>query len=233
MLTSSVGIVLASFPYSDSSVICKIYTRDYGLNSFLIKGAKSPKNKHRLAALRPFQPVEVVHYRGRSELYLVKEMRIEYPLHAIAASSEKTCIALFISEVFYKSLSENATDLRLYDFIRASIEWLELTKNYLNFHLQFLLQLSRYLGFYPKVGQNFNEDLFGELELGNIQHDRKELFTLLSTLITHPEYNSAELPISNIHRRQLLHALVNFYTLHLDKNLEIKSLPVLESVFSN
>ncbi len=233
MIISSSGIVLASFPYSESSVISKIFTSDHGLNTFIIKGAKSPRNKQKLAALRPLQSVEVVHYRGRSDLYLVKELRIDYPLYGISSSAEKTCIALFIAELLSKSLAENVVDQALFAFVESSIKWLEHTENHLNFHLQFLLQLSRYMGFYPKTANSFQDLLFGEMQLSAVRDSRQELTEVLNLLIAHPEYTAEQPKISNQQRRELLQTMVSFYSLHLEKPLDIKSLPVLESVFSD
>jgi DNA repair protein RecO (recombination protein O) len=45
MLVSTEGIVLRQFPFSDTSIIVKIFTRDYGLVGFIVKGAKSKKKR--------------------------------------------------------------------------------------------------------------------------------------------------------------------------------------------
>lgn len=233
MIVSSKGIVLASFPYSESSVICKVYTRDHGINSFLLKGARTAKSKQKLAAMRSLQPIEVVHYRGRSDLYLVKEIRISEPLHSIASSAEKTCIALFLSELLVKCLHEEVADDQLYDFLHSSVSWLDLSDEYLNFHLQFMLQLSRYLGFYPKTVESFYSSSFGELQIAGSGASHREVQTILNELIERPEYNAPRLAITNEQRRTLLAAAVRFYGFMLEKHLEIKSLPVLESIFSD
>ncbi|MES2628019.1 MAG: DNA repair protein RecO [Bacteroidota bacterium] len=230
MIEGVSAIVLSSFPYSESSVISKCFTREYGLNSFVLKGAKSPGNKHKLAVLRSFQPVEVVHYRGRSDLHLIKEIRIDYPLHSIATNPEKTCIALFLSELLYKTLNDNVRDEPLFDFVLSSVKWLEHTDDYLNFHLRFMMQLSRYLGFYPGTTESFDRSYFGELDLGE---SRQEVNLLLNELIRQPEYAVNTMKITNNQRRELLRAMVAFYGIQLEKFLDIKSLPVLESIFSD
>ncbi len=229
MITTASGISLSSFPYSDTSVICRIYTREFGLNAFLLKGAKTPGNKKKLAALRPFQPVEVTHYRGKSELHLIKDIRIDNPLHQVASNPEKTCIALFLSELIQKSIVENVVDLRLFEFMLSSVRWLEHSDSYLNFHIQFLFQFSRYLGFFPRSGESIYSQESGEIAIRNTSG----ISSALAALIADPSYANETLGISTDQRRELLRAMITFFSVNLEKSLDIKSLLVLETVFSD
>ncbi len=229
MITTASGISLSSFAYSETSVICRIYTCEFGLNSFLIKGAKTPGNKKKLAALRPFQPVEVSHYRGKSELHLIKDIRIDNPLHQISSNPEKTCIALFLAELIQKSVVENVIDQRLFEFMLSSVRWLELSERYLNFHLQFMVQLSRYLGFFPRMGESIYTQQTGEVLI----RDNTAISLVLSKLIENPSYSNDAFNITNQQRRELLRAMISYFSVNLEKPLDIKSLLVLETVFSD
>lgn len=223
MIAQTPGIVLASFPYSESSVIAKVYTRDFGLNSFLIKGARSPRGKQKLAAIRHLNLIDVNHYRGKSELFLVKDIRIGTPLLRINSSREKSCICLFLSEMLYRCLNENTRDEELFLFLTSSIQWLEYSENFVNFHLCFLVQLSRYLGFLPKSKEDFS----------NLGVELSPYQDFVDQLISHPDYISERLRISNEGRRSLLQAMINYFGFHLDQNLNIKSKAILEIVFED
>jgi len=222
MISSCQGIVISSIPYSENSLICKIYTRPYGLNSFLIKGAKTSKAR-KSGLLRPLQPIEITHYRSaKSSLHLVKELAAIFPLVDVSASPEKTCISLFIAEVIHKTLSENMEDERLFEFLLHSVRFLELSKDhYVNFHLQFLLQYFRNCGFFPDLN---------EIKTSNPPRQAIPVSSFLEQIIENPLYNNI-VNGTNQERKHALHWLIAFLMSQYDHTFEIKSLPVLESVF--
>ena len=43
------GIVLQSIRYGDTSLIVKVFTRNYGLKSYMVKGAFNRSSKNRVA----------------------------------------------------------------------------------------------------------------------------------------------------------------------------------------
>ena len=61
MIVKTEGLVLKQINFSENSLILKIFTREYGLLSFMIKGAKSGKNKS-YGILRPMSFLNVVFY---------------------------------------------------------------------------------------------------------------------------------------------------------------------------
>ena len=222
MISTCSGIVISSIPYSESSVICKVFTGPFGTNSFLIKGAKSAKSK-KTGLLRPLQPIEITHYRSASTgLYLVKDISASFPLVDISSSPEKTCICLFLAEIISKTLSENLADEALYEFFADSVKFLEFSKeNYVNFHLQFLLQYYRKLGFYPSLQELNDQGSFNRLD---------PQFEFLRAIISSPLYDN-RVSGTNQDRKAALHWLLQFLKNQLGNVIEIKSLPVLESVF--
>ncbi len=228
MIVRSSGVLLASTPYSETSLILKVYTEEFGLNSFLFKGARSKKNKRQQPLFRPFSIVEVVHYRGKSELHLVKEFSIEHPLHHTAASPEKGCISLFLSEFLFRILDPDIPDRSVYQHIYQSIKILDLSDNFINFHLQFLLGLTGYLGIYPS-----SSDL---LKCTINYQGMTQILTETSAakkLLDHPDYSSQALELNNDDRKTVLKQLINYYAQYLNRPLEIRSLAVLETVFND
>lgn len=128
----------------------------------------------------------------------------------------------------------------MYEFIAASIEFLnEADSNKIaNFHLVFLLGLSRFLGFYPNDNYS-NDNIYfipemGEFESyakGNMFYSKENSLILHQLLITN--YSSmSTLLINSKKRKFLLNALIEYYQFHLPEMGEIQSLDVLEVVFS-
>ena len=46
MITKTRGIVLNYIKYGDTSIICKIYTEQFGLQSYIINGIRKSKSKN-------------------------------------------------------------------------------------------------------------------------------------------------------------------------------------------
>lgn len=224
MISTCPGIVISSIPYSESSLICKIYTQPFGLNSFLLKGAKTGSGRKKAGLLRPLQLIEITHYRStKSGLHLVKDISTGFPLTDISTNVEKTCISLFVAEILGKTLSENVVDPQLFEFISDSVRFLELTKSgYVSFHLKFLLQYFQFCGFFPSLQELLN----------NMIPDPGNPNRLMTELIKNPLYDNNFFGDNN-ERKAALILLLQFLRSQMGGTLEIKSLPVLEAVFNH
>ncbi len=60
MLTTTRGIVLHHFKYSEKSIIAKIYTEKFGLQSYIINGVRSAKSKNKAVYLQPLSLGEIM-----------------------------------------------------------------------------------------------------------------------------------------------------------------------------
>jgi DNA repair protein RecO (recombination protein O) len=106
--------------------------------------------------------------------------------------------------------------------------------NFENFHLQFLLQLSRYLGFAPQSAAEILEQLSveGHYYRSVSEHGTKQGQTediLFLERLIHADYEQV-LKVSHFIRREALDHIISFYRLHVENFGEIKSLPVLQEV---
>src|SRR6185369_6803150 len=156
MLHKTRGIVFHVTDYSESSVIAKIYTELFGLQSYLINGVRKKNPKVKPASLQPLALVDlVVYHKERSGLKRLADARNNPVLKSIPFDIRKSSVVLFMNEVLYKCVKEEEANQSLFDFIFNSIHLPELRSNPgSDFHLLFLLQLTKYLGFYPH--ENFS-----------------------------------------------------------------------------
>ena len=77
MILSTQGIVLKVFPYSNTSVICKVFTRIKGKMSFIAKGIQKPKNPT-ISILQPFNILEIqYYYKDGRNIQMIKEVDID------------------------------------------------------------------------------------------------------------------------------------------------------------
>lgn len=240
MLHKSRGIVIHALKYSETSLVVKIYTEAFGLQSYLVKGARSRKASisHNL-----FQPMTlldlVVSHKEGGGLQHIREAGMAEPFHSLSSELRKRTIVLFLSEVLLKSLREDETNAGLFEFLVSSMRFFDLQKKGVEFfHLYFLLHLSRYLGFFPQ-GEAIQTDSFFDLREGRFtvlkpaHPDFLDSRTgrLFARLMTSRAVDLPDLPFSNTDRKDLLDALLLYYMIHQGGMGSIRSAEVLREVF--
>jgi DNA repair protein RecO (recombination protein O) len=238
MLHTTPGIVLHSFKYSDTSLIARILTRDIGLQSYLVPGVRKSKSRIKANLFQPLSLVElVVNHQDRSGLQRIKEIRPLHPMGNIATDIRKSSIAMFLSEMMLGAFKHQEPQNQAFGFIYNAILRLEMLEENLSaFHIIFLLQLSKYLGFAPandftenKCFFNIREGIYQhEQDIAGMSHEESRYFFQLSQS---PMSGQLEIKIPPGLRKPLLLKTVDFYRMHLEGFREVKSLPVLDAVF--
>lgn len=226
MLQKTRGLVLNYLRYRETSVIVRIYTEEFGLQSYIENGVRSSKGRNKAALFQPLTLLDLVVYHKESGgIQRLSEMRCNYPFSSIPFEIAKSVIALFLTEILGKTLKEETGNPQLFKFLNQSVIWLDEAKNqYENFHLIFLTQLAFFLGFAPQRGEEIAEQLS---ERGIPVFDA-EAIRLLNEL-TSAEYDQA-LRMDRAMRNYLLEILLKFYELHSEGLGEVKSLAVLQEV---
>lgn len=241
MIQKFSGIVLSFFRYNDTKNIVHIYTEQNGRMSFLIPASRSKKAKVNSVL---FQPLSLVEFEAEvkpgSNIYPIKESCLQQPLLSIPYDPYKSSIALFLSEFLFRALKEESRNDSLYAYIMNSIIWLDTCeKGFANFHLVFLMRLSRFLGLFPNV-EDFVEGAYFDL--------LNACFTMeqpLHGMYVRPEeaarivnlmrmrYETMHLFVMNRNERNRCLDIINeYYSLHLPDFPEMKSLSVLKELFS-
>lgn len=240
MIYKTRGIVLRTVDYSNTSIITKVYTELFGIQNYLIKGAK---RKNASVKSNLFQPLSllylVVYKKERKQLQTLKEARPEIHFTSIPHKPAKTSILFFINEVLLKCLNEEESNPELFSFLNETIQTLDAEeKNFNNLHLIFTIRFSRFLGFYPQG--NFSEatsifDLregkFISSEPLHPDYLTKENSKLLNTIILSNYYSMENLIISGKERKNILVTLLRYFELHLSHMSSIASHKVLEQIF--
>ncbi len=238
MLHKTRGIVLKTTKYAESSVIVQVFTEKFGVQSYLVSGARKPKAKIGATLLQPLHLLDmVVYHRENGSLQRISDARQMPPFQTIPYDIVKSTIVLFLNEVLYKSLRQQSADEPLFNYLFHAISWLDtLEKTPPSFHLLFLVKLSRYLGFgpaFPRSGQLFfdlKDGVFCQALPNHAWVVQGPHAGLLARLLTCSFEELATLHISMPERRLLLEKIIDFYRLHIDHLGEIHSHEVLEEV---
>lgn len=241
MLHKTRGIVLKTTQYSESSVVVKIFTEKFGIQSYLINGVKKPKAKIPMNILQPLHLVDmIVYHKVTTQIQRVSEVRPSPVFRTIPYQVIKNAVIQFLNEVLYKSVQQQNTDEALFNFIYSAISWYDETNEpNVNFHLAFLLKLSKFLGFAPHF-QSRSDQLYFDLQEGEFTSlppvhpyfidkiDADELKKLFDC----PFEKLNEISINNMKRRFLLGKILVYYTLHTSSFGQIKSHQILEDILS-
>jgi DNA repair protein RecO (recombination protein O) len=238
MQTKTTGIILHTTRFNDSASIATVYTRQLGRVSYLVYGVNKKKSVCRNALLQPLSIVELdVTHIHRKDMQQIREIRMGHQFTGIPFHPVKNSVALFLSEVLFKTLRNSVPDDNLYLFIENSILQLDyIEKGIQNFHLVFLLKLTRFLGFEPNVEKGGN---YFDL-LNGVFHKEKPLHihilspevTLQFSALLETDYQTLEkLILTREQRSDLLKSLIEYYRLHLPEFHNIHSLSVLQSLF--
>ncbi|MCW3086433.1 MAG: repair protein RecO [Bacteroidetes bacterium] len=239
MLHKTSGIVLHTTKYSESSLIVKLYTQDFGMQSYMINGVRNKKSKNKASLFQPLALVDlIITGNEKSGLQRISDITLHLPYEEIPYNIVKSSIALFLNEILLKSLREQHPDEDLFLFLKNSLRILDLHHdNCANFHISFMLQLSRYLGFYPQ-GKHTDNTSVMDLQEGKFvnylphhpHYLNSKQSTFLSQFLNIGYESFFKVKIDKSERKQLLHALILFYQLHVSSFGVIKSLEVLEEV---
>lgn len=240
MLHKTRGIVLKTINHSESSVICQIFTEKFGLQSYMIHGAKKNKAKIHYNILQPLHLLDmVVYHKNNGNIQRISEARQSPLFQSIPYEVEKSAVAIYLTEVLFKCLKQQSADDYLFEYVFSAVSWLDSTPHApANFHLYFLLRLSKFLGFYPALPKS--KQKYFDLKEG-VFCDRAPYHNLVlqephtsqwASLLAGSFETMASIRIPLTDRRILLKSLIDFYRLHVENFGEIKSHLVLEEILS-
>lgn len=216
-LVKTKGIVLQSIKFKETSLIVKIYTQDYGIQSFIINGVRSKKPKFASAFFQPLTLLDIVfYYKENQSLKRISELKCSPPLTSLHFDLKKAAISIFITEILLKTLNEENSDEELFNFLVEGIITLDINNVNPDFHLVFLVKLSSYLGFAITAP----EDL-------TLNKDTQEIVNAILN-----EDLTGSVVKSNHFRKVILNHLLNFYGSHFDNMKDMRSIKVLNDLFS-
>lgn len=239
MLVATKAIVLSKIKYKDNDLIVKCYTEHFGVQSYLLRGIlKSKKGKLKTAYFQQLSQLQLtVVYKENRSLQTLKDVRPINLYQSIHNSMAKSAIVMFLSEILSSVLKEEEANETLYAYLETAFLWLDENNHTANFHLLFLLRLTRHLGFYPDM-QNIDFEYFN-LEAGVFQDQSTNRYCVSGEKLAQlkgllgTNFDALDTTHFNSEKRQaFLQMLLQYYELHLGSIKQPKSLLILNQVFS-
>lgn len=236
----SKGIVFRNIKYSESSIICDIFTREKGLRSFIVQGVRNAKAQGKANLFRPLHVVDIQAYDSESgKLARIRDIQYSHVYRHLNIHVVKSAMALFMLEIARNSIRSEDHDAGLYDFLESELIALDdadITSPLT--HIVFMIRLSAYLGFEPMPNKDEKRRVFdllnGQFEenTAHIQYRMEEsvsdhFYQLLQ--VKHDEWKEFQWPKPL--RTQMLEDLILYYSLHVTGFRDIVSKDVLAAVF--
>lgn len=242
MLKKVEGIIFRAVKYSETSLICGVYTLEFGFRTYIINGVRKKNSKISPALLQPMSLVEmVVYHQEEKDINRIQEIKPSYVYQHIPFDVAKGAVGLFITEVAQKTLREPDPNPVLFDFLKSCYILLDQTKEKIaHFPISFLVHFSLHLGLLPRLDNLTRGCVFDYAE-GKIR-DRapRSSFNFLSpqntvflaaiSAKTFSECLLLELKIEE--RRSFMSEMLKYYQYQIENFGELNSVVVLQSVFS-
>ncbi|MDR2233068.1 MAG: DNA repair protein RecO [Tannerella sp.] len=240
MLTKTRAIILHVTPYNDTYSMVHVYTEVYGRATYLVAARRKHKSRVSNAHFMPLSIVEMeVEHKKNRDIQRLKEVRILYPLVNIPSHPVKNTIALFLAETLYRIIHSSEPDAKLFDYLYHSIRHLEILEHGIaNFHLVFLIYLTRHLGIFPNAELQTPDSLFdllnGVFTTQQPAHPHflnKEESLVFARLLRMNYENMALYTFSRKERNLIVQQIFVYYRLHSVEFPEIKSLAVMQALY--
>lgn len=229
-------VILHKTKFGDSSFIIHGYSSHHGRCGFILK------KSGRATALSQLHPLSVIEAeiseKSKGELIFINNFRALYPLQGIRESVSKSAVAIYISELLYRSVREYGPSPGFFSFLVKSILLLDgLSDDYANFHIWFLVELSKEAGYAPE--RNYREgSLFDMVSASftDTPHPGSKYFTressaLLAAILSERQESIHTIKLSGSKRGQFAREMTQYLSYHLGFTLNIRSLDVLHTVF--
>jgi len=211
-------VVLHTVKYRDSGVVIQGYSDCGGRQSFFLRNVKGPKNCAVISQLHPLSIIDAQISRGcKGEMKTIKEFAPAYSLPGIRCDLQKSTMALFISELIYRTVKEVEQNRELYNFITGSILSLEkFIDGFVNFHLFFTVELCKHIGYNPLLSEN-------------TLSEKNSL--ILAAILNNKESQPCNLSISGDERYSFIKEMLGYLSYHAGYQVEVHALDVLHEVY--
>ena len=238
-MPNSRAFVIRSIKNGETSLIVSCYLEDIGYKTFIVKGVYgSKKSKFSKAHFFPLNIISLNYsYSEGKNLGFIKEVKTEKLYKSLHLDIQKSSVIIFLSEILNSIFKEETlVNKDLFNFLLNTLSWYDQVKSCNNFHLKFLIELSRFIGFYPNI--NNENDSFFNLESGSTCATQtignnlsgKDL-TLFKEFLGTEFEDLNSMNIKSESRTRILNYIIDYYSLHLQMFKTPKSINVFAEIF--
>jgi DNA repair protein RecO (recombination protein O) len=238
------AIVLRSVKFGDTSLIVTAYTELFGIQSYMVKGARKT-NKQGASKANYFEPASildlVVYHNDLKTLQFIQSQDWGYVYQQLKFDVLKNSVALYLIELVQHCLRQPEANAELYLLIEDNLRLLDRSEAAVvaNLPLYFSLQLAAELGFqihgsYDATNcyLDLEEGVFCQQPPTHFNFLEAELAAISSQLLNIPFYEAlANIQLNQTQRRKLLNAYQIYFAHHIAAFGKLKTVEVLGAIF--
>lgn len=233
------AVVLHQQRCAGEKAVVWLYTEKRGAMAFVAKMQHQRRSHSHATLLRALNILDVTYdFRPKSKFQKFGEIRVSQHYHSLPYDPMKGTLALFLGEILYYGLRNEVKNELLFQYLCHGLSWLDnCQRGVANFHLVFLMRLTRFLGFWPNVDDWFPGAYY---DLQNCRYTKTQpppgasLFpeeAAILPVMLRMNFNSMHLfRFNRLQRQQFIDAVMRYYRLHLPEFPEPKSAQVLRDV---
>ena len=235
MFITTKGIVLRTYPFKDNKLIVKLFTKDDGLISSIVK-----KNRSQIILSELLTMAEITYKKPRNgSLCYIKECRVDYVYKSIPVCQQKISCAMILCDILNKCLQEVSVDL--YEFIANSFKELDSQKQHTpSFKNLFLIKFCDIMGIGPLNGlQDINNSVLsikeGRYICNSSVLNKKDIIPLNESreirILSSLDFNDLEQHMIELNlNSSVFNYLISYISVHLTDLTRLKSLKVLKEM---
>lgn len=243
-------IVLRTVKLGDDKMIAELLCREWGRRSVLLPfggrrgGGRGASRRGGGGAIRRnlMQPLNIleadIYSTPRMSMSRLSDARLAVVYTSLPFDGPKLSLAFFVAEFLSFSTRDLHRDPLLYDFVEQSLRWLDASeRGIVNFHLMFMMRMSRFLGFHPDLS-GYHAGAFFDLREGCFS----TAVPCHGDYLTPPDaehmMSLMRMSPGNLHlfhlkrdeRNRITDFCLRFYRLHIPAFGEMKTLEVLRGL---
>ena len=240
MLVKTEAIVLRSLKYGESRLIIDLLTMSDGVVTVAVNMPKTQRGKLKRQLFQPLTLLSIeLDHRQNRDLQHLRDARLSVPFSSLATEPAKLGIALFLAEFLFFCLRGEEASEAMFQYVRNSILWLDGSSHgYANFHLVFMMRLSRFIGFMPNV-DDYREGDYFDMRNACFVHSSPVHPDVLSPddashviTILRMNYETMHLfRLSRSERNRIVDIIITYYRLHVPSFPEMRSLSVVRELW--
>jgi len=236
MLVTTKAIVISALRYQEKSLIVKCFTEVAGLKTYFIHSAFSGKSGHKISYFQPLTIIEIeASHKNKGTMETIREIKLSTPYQTVNIDVVKSTIVMFVSEVLHHSIREEEKNTSLFEYLETALHWLDTHDECANFHLILLMEITKFLGFYPDLS-NLHDEYFELIEGRFTPYHAISCLTSAETQLLKRllglKFSGSQKIFNGSERQTLLKILLEYYTYHLEGFKKPKSVDVLREVFA-
>ena len=240
MMTKTRALVLRTVKYGERGLIVDMLSEEHGRLSFMVSIGQTQRSRMKKQLFQPLSMLDLeFDLRPNVHLQRLKDVRVNYPYSSIPFDPYKLSISLFIAEFLLHATRDEQSNEPLFAYLEHSLQWLDGSMgHFANFHLVFMMRLSRFIGFFPNL-EDYQEGCCFDLRNGEftpqaplhrdfVQPDEAAKIGLLMRM----DYETMRLfRMSRTERNRCAELILSYYRLHVPGFPQLRSLSVVQELF--